>query len=243
MSDPHNERTTPVVWCHDVMAQGVTLLEREVYTEAEAARLLRVAQGTLHYWLEGGQRRSKYYQPVVRPEPTGDRIVTWGEFVESALLRSYRRDFKIPMVELRLFIQTLRQETGAPYPLAHHRPWVVDRRLLFHAQEEADLPTSFWLVSNNQGMLTDVGEHFAQRVEWDGEVAGAIRPSDDPGSPVRINPRIRFGAPAIRGTSTAALADQVEAGSSIEDVANDFDLTPAEVQWAVAYESKGAKVA
>ena len=29
----------------------VALLEREMYAEAEAARLLNVAQSTLHYWL------------------------------------------------------------------------------------------------------------------------------------------------------------------------------------------------
>lgn len=30
---------------------NVSVLEREIYTEAEAARLLRVPQGTLHYGL------------------------------------------------------------------------------------------------------------------------------------------------------------------------------------------------
>ena len=46
-------------WISDVMylmANGVELLEREVYTEAEASRLLRTPQSTLHYWLEGGRR-------------------------------------------------------------------------------------------------------------------------------------------------------------------------------------------
>jgi hypothetical protein len=38
---------------------NVSILERELFSEAEAARLLRVAQGTLHYWLEGGTKRGK----------------------------------------------------------------------------------------------------------------------------------------------------------------------------------------
>ncbi len=33
---------------------AVSILERDLFSEAEAARLLSVAQGTLHYWLEGG---------------------------------------------------------------------------------------------------------------------------------------------------------------------------------------------
>jgi hypothetical protein len=44
----------------------VNVLDREVFTEAESARLLRVAQSTLHYWLEGGERRGRSYKPVIR---------------------------------------------------------------------------------------------------------------------------------------------------------------------------------
>ncbi len=48
-----------------------TTLEREMYTEAAAARLLRVAPATLHYWLEGRSRGPKTYKPIIREEATG----------------------------------------------------------------------------------------------------------------------------------------------------------------------------
>jgi len=35
---------------------SASILEREMYTEAIAARLLRVAPSTPHYWLEGGNQ-------------------------------------------------------------------------------------------------------------------------------------------------------------------------------------------
>jgi len=98
------------------------VLDREMYAEAEAARLLRVPQQTLHYWLEGGERRGKLYRPVLRVEPRGTRQVTWAEFVEAALLREYRRTHSAPMNELRNFIDRLREHYGVPYPLAHHQP-------------------------------------------------------------------------------------------------------------------------
>lgn len=217
----------------------VALLEREVYAEAEAARLLGMPQATLHYWLEGGQRRGKAYQPIIRPDPTGSRIVTWGEFVESALLRAYRKQ-SIPMAQLRLFIQTLRDRRGVPYPLAHHQPWRSGRDLLFAAQEEAGLPMDFWLVSNSQGLLTPSADRFVEQVSWEDDIATRLRPHRDPKSPVRVDPRVRFGAPAVRGISTSALADQVEAGSTISEVADDYGLPPIEVRWAVAYEDTKA---
>lgn len=70
---------------------NLSVLDRDMYAEAEVARLLRLPQATLHYWLEGGERRGKSYKPVLRVEPRGDRSVTWAEFVEAALLREYRR--------------------------------------------------------------------------------------------------------------------------------------------------------
>ena len=98
----------------------VALLEREMYVEAEAARLLSVAQSTLHYWLEGKTGRGgKVHRPVIRQEPKGTgAAVTWAEFVEAGLLRQYRRELKVPLPELRAFIELLRQRFDVPYPLA-----------------------------------------------------------------------------------------------------------------------------
>ena len=100
---------------------SVTILDREMYTEAAAGRLLRVAPSTLHWWLEG---RPPRYRPVIRVEPTGSRNVRWAEFVEAGLLRSYQREHDVPLKELREFIDRLREEFQAPYPLADRRPYV-----------------------------------------------------------------------------------------------------------------------
>lgn len=65
---------------------SVNVLDRETFTEAEAARMLRVAQRTLNYWLEGGEYRGRVYRPVIRVEPRGGHAaVTWAEFVEAGL--------------------------------------------------------------------------------------------------------------------------------------------------------------
>jgi hypothetical protein len=72
-------------------AMGVTVLDREMFTEAEAARLLRVSQNTLNYWLEGGEYRARRYRPVIREQARGSRApVTWAEFVEAGLRRPER---------------------------------------------------------------------------------------------------------------------------------------------------------
>lgn len=45
--------------------------------------------------------RAGSYRPVIRVDPIGSRVVTWAEFVEAGLLRSYRRDHDVPLRELR----------------------------------------------------------------------------------------------------------------------------------------------
>jgi uncharacterized protein (DUF433 family) len=215
-----------------------SVLDREMFSEAEAARLLRVPQGTLHYWLEGGERRSKSYKPVIRVEPTGLRTVRWAEFVEAALLRQYRKR-GVPMAELRAFIDELRGDYDVPYPLAHEQPFVSGRRLVLEAQEHAGLDGEFCLVAwaNNQLILTYPSQSFVERVTWEGDIAAAWRPHDDPLSPVRMTPDIRFGRPAIKGISTEVLWEHIEAGEDVEEVAEAFDLDVADVHWALAYET------
>jgi uncharacterized protein (DUF433 family) len=214
----------------------VAILQREMYSEGAAAALLGVAPSTLHWWLEG---RVPKYRPVIRAEPTGSRNVTWAEFVEAGLLRSYRRDHDVPLRELRDFIDRLRDEFQVPYPLADRRPYVgPGRRLLIDLQGRSALDPEFCLVAvaNGQAVLTAPGEEFFERVEWDGDVPATWRPHDDPGSLVRINPLVRFGRPAVGGISTEAIAGELEAGASAEEVAEDFGLGLEAVRWAHSYE-------
>ena len=218
---------------------GTSVLDREVYAEAAAARLLRVAQSTLHYWLEGGESRGKTYRPIIRSEPTGKRTVTWAEFVEAALLREYRREHNVPMAELRLFIDLLRDRYGIPYPLADRRPFIADRQLVMEAQDEAGLDADFCLVAVTSGqlILTPASESFFERVVWRGDEPTAWRPHDDERSPVLVTPDRRFGRPAVHGISTQVLWEHVEAGEEDREVAEAFGLTLSDVRWALAYEN------
>lgn len=222
------------------MATGVDVLEREMYSEAEAARLLGVPQGTLHYWLEGKAFRSKRYRPVIRVEPKGGPApLTWAEFVEAGLLREYRRTHQVPMAELRLFIDELREKFGVPYPLADLRPFTSGKAIVRDAQVSAGLDAEYCLVAvaNQQLLLTPPSQSFLQRVQWLGDVASGWRPAAEPESPVIMQPTRRFGRPSIGGISTEVLWERVEGGEDVGEVAEAFELTVRDVRWALAYEN------
>jgi uncharacterized protein (DUF433 family) len=85
--------------------------------------------------------------------------------------------------------------------------------------------------------LTPPSEAFLHRVVWDGDLATGWRPHDDPGSPVRMAPDLRFGKPAVKGISTEVLWEHAEAGEDVVEIAEAFDLDAEDVRWALAYET------
>jgi uncharacterized protein (DUF433 family) len=222
----------------------VSVLEKEMYSEAEAARLLRVPSSTLNYWLEGGTRRDKMYQPIIREHPRGGHPpVTWAEFVECTWLRQYRRINGVSMSELRAFITSLRERFDVPYPLAHFKPFANQGQLVVvrETQTEVGLDPELCLVAEVSGqlVLTAPADAYVHRIEWDEhqDIPVAWRPHDDRDSPVRINPEIRFGRPSVRGISTDVLWEQAEDGSTAQEIADDYGLTVGDVRWALSYET------
>jgi uncharacterized protein (DUF433 family) len=232
-----------------VRAMATTVLDRELYDEQLAAQILRVPPSTLHWWLEGGSQRGKVYEPVFRPEATGSKLVTWGEFVEARYLREYRRTLGVQLSSLRQFIAFLRNELGVPYPLAHMRPWVgAGRRLLVDAQDAADVPVELWVCVEPQSgvtLLTPPAESFLERVEFEEEEDGVVVRLHPAGKevPVVIDPEVRFGSPTVKGIPTESLAELVRAGDSVEMVAEGFGLDLDSVVTALSYENSPAQAA
>jgi uncharacterized protein (DUF433 family) len=220
---------------------NVTLLERRVLGVREAARQLRIPASTLIHWLEGGERQGRWYEPVLRTEPTGARDITWGEMVEARYLRAYRQR-NVSMQQLRPFISKLRQEFGVPYPLAHFKPFIGGgRRLLLEVQEQVGLSEPLQVVyeaKTGQLILDPRAVEFLDRVEFAGtgeQEAERIYPAGRE-SPVVMDPRVASASPAVRGIRTEAIAELADADVSVEDIAADFGLPVQVVKAAVAYE-------
>ena len=217
---------------------ATSLLDREIYSYADVDRLVGVHAGTARRWLEGYSRKGRFYDPVLRPEPTGSDGVTWGEMVEARLLAEFR-DQSVPLYRMRPAIVELRQEFG-PYPLAYARPFldVEGRELVRGVQDSVGLDRGLLLVVVRSGqlMLTDEAERFRGAVEYDKKgSAKLLRPQ--PATPdVVMDPQHAFGQPAIRNVRTETLAEEYRAGSSREQLADLYDLSADQVDAAIRFE-------
>lgn len=214
-----------------------SLLDRAIYSYPDVDRLVGLHAGTAKRWLEGYTRGGKFYDPVLRAEPTGSDSVTWGEMVESRLLAEYRsRD--VPVQRLRPAIVALRAEFGR-YPLAHARPFldVEGRELVRIVQERVGLERSLQLVvvRNGQLALTAPAEQFQSAVGYADDVVAQILP-DGRTPDVVMDPRRAFGQPAIRGVTTETLAEDYRAGTGRDTLAELYDLAPEQVDEAIRFE-------
>ena len=99
------------------------------------------------------------------------------------------------------------------------------------------------LSASGQLAMRKMFEEHLQRVEWDEwqfpvrlyPYVDATRRGGE--RPIAIDPKIAFGRPVIRraGISTGAIADRIDAGEQVADLAADYDLSADEIEQAVLY--------
>jgi len=222
---------------------SVTYLERPVYGFRQVDELLKLKAGTARRWIDGYERTGRVYAPIVREQRQGDELVTWGEYVETKLLASYR-DAGVPMIRMRPVVEGLRQRFGVRYPLATVRPWLdEERRVVYEVQEAVGLEQSMRLVveaASGQYVLAADVRGFTSQAEFErvddvDEVVARFRPLG-PDREVVVDPVRRFGNAVVRSTPTDVLAELVRAGEPVEWVAEQYQLTLSQVLDALEYE-------
>lgn len=217
-----------------------TVLDRPLYTMGEAAKFLQVRRDTLRRWVEGAEIHGRQYPPVIRVSARRADEVTWAEFIEAGFLREYRQH-EVPLQRMRRFLERVRTRTGAPYPLAHFKPFVDEnRRLLYDLQKESDLEPGLYLVKPgnevDEFQLAPVVESFLDKVEFGpAGYAERYRPEGS-NSPITLDPERSFGIPQVNGVRTEVLLEAVEAGEDRDTVSREWGLTRSEIDAAVSWE-------
>jgi uncharacterized protein (DUF433 family) len=223
-----------------VAANTVDLLQRPVYGFGQVDDVLGLRGGTARRWIDGYERRGRPYPPVVRAEPTGDEVVTWGEFTETRLLAEFR-NAGVPMVRLRPAVVRLREVFETPYPLALASPYidVRGRELVMEVQEETGLERALQLVvvRNDQLLLSESASRFVASADFgvDSKIVERIRPWSELDR-VWLDPLRQFGVPAVRSVPTAVIAEQFRAGDPIDFIAHAYELADEDVAQALRYE-------
>lgn len=213
--------------------------EIPLYGLAEAAHHLHLPVSTLRYWVEG---RSETPPLIERPVAEDPRL-SFNNLVEAHVLRALRAGHQVPMAHVRRALDYAQRELGIDRLLV--------REELLAAPGEVFLQEYGRLLSlsrSGQFAMEQILEAFLRRVVRDAKgLPIRLYPFTTPGiredrRVVAIDPRISYGRPSIerKGISTAILAERLNAGESVKDLADSYDLTEDEVTEAILYESARA---
>jgi len=219
--------------------------ERDVpaYTLAEAARYVRLPAATLRSWVLGRQYPTTEgrsdFPPLIRPASLKPPWLSFSNLIEAHVLRSLRTEHGVSVKELRGALFYAEKSLG------------IDR-LLLRPELRAEAGRVFLdrygelieLTASGQLAMRRLFDEHLLRVEWDSSrfpmrlypFVSTSAPSA--GHPIVIDPRIAFGRPVVlrRGISTSTIAERIDAGETVNEIAADYELEQSEIEEAVVYE-------
>jgi len=222
--------------------RGHDIRNQPAYGPAEAARYLRLPAATLRTWTVGRDYPKAgthaTFHPLIRPAQRQPLQLSFFNLIEAHVLRALRTEHGVAIAELRKSIAYAEKKLSidrlllSPELRTHAGQVFLDRYV-----ELINLSASGQLA------LRKVFDEHLKRVEWD-EWKFPVRlyPYLDGGPrtaerPIAIDPQVAFGRPVVlrAGISTAAIADRIDAGESVQALADDYDLTREEIEQAVLY--------
>ncbi len=213
------------------------------YTLHEAAHYLRLPSATLRSWIVGRRYSTadgdKGFSPLIKPASTQPPMLSFTNLIEAHILRALRTEHGVSVKALRNALAFAQKTLGV-------------ERLLLSPELRAEAGRIFLdrygelidLSNSGQLAMRQLLETHLRRVVWD-ETRFPIRlypflasVDNGGGRTIAIDPRISFGRPVIssKSISTAAIANRIDSGESVQDIAADYDLEQREVEQAVLYE-------
>ena len=223
-------------------AKNINLRDQPAYSLSEAARYLKLPAATLRSWVVGraypkGESVATF-RPLLKPARKQPPLLSFYNLIEAHVLRSLRTEHGVAIRELRRAI------TYAERTLKIER-LLLNKDLRTHAGEVFldEYGKLINLSTSGQIAMRRLLEEHLKRVEWDQwQFPVRLYPyvSAEPTTerPIAIDPDIAFGRPVVirAGVSTEAIAGRIDAGETVEALAEDYDLKPEEIEEAVLYE-------
>ncbi|MCL4820347.1 MAG: DUF433 domain-containing protein [Vicinamibacteria bacterium] len=174
---------------------------------------------------------------MLEPARREPLTLSFTNLIEAHVLRSLRTGHGIPLVSVRKALAFAERSLGIKELLVHEALRTHGGELFLDQYGKL-----INLSASGQLAIRKVFEAHLQRVDWDLEVPARLYPfvsdwASEP-RPILIDPTISFGRPVVREAfiSTQAIADRIDAGELVEDVATDYGVAREVIESAVLYE-------
>ena len=189
------------------------LLHAPLYSIPECARYLGLPVSTVRGWLSAPwSDREDDGRRLVKPAGSEPTALSFTNLVEVFILSSLRRNRVAPTKELLKSVLSRPRDDDEPECRSLSKAEICFKRIEYN---DAGVPTRFYPFTRGFGR-------------------------EDPRLVV-IDPAVKFGRPVIAGTGvpTGTVAKFVKAGETIQELAEDYRVQPAQIEEAVRYELAG----
>jgi uncharacterized protein (DUF433 family) len=239
----------------------MTVVDRDLrfdvplYSVAEAARFLGVANTTFSSWAKGYVRHALGRQPVssapVLSTPTSadGASVPFITLAEGMVLAAIRKT-GVPMQRIRPALLALQDHLGIEHALASQRLYSDGAEVLFdfaqQSNEAAEATTAardLVVLRNGQRVFTETVSDYLQRIDYGDD--GYARLLHLPGYQHRqvvVDPERSFGQPVFvsGGAKVSDVIDRFQAGESLPDLSEDFGVPIDDLEDALRVASRRA---
>lgn len=227
-----------------------TLRRTPAYPYVEAAHYLNVPPSTLRSWCVGQSYRHKgearRFQPVIKLDGAPSEGLSFLNLVEAHVLTAIRRKKRVRLQNIREAISYLSESLNLERPLLDARFYTNGLDLFVE-----EMGRLINVSRRGQVEMRACIEAYLDRIERDDSgLPIRLFPftrldlEHDPAS-VEINPLIAFGRPVLKGKAvpTAVLADRFKAGDTLKELAEDFEVSPGDIEEAIRCELDRQKAA
>ncbi len=197
------------------------------YQIAEAANYAQITPQTVVAWhkLEAALLKQREQRSAL----------SYMQLIEVAVVAAFRKA-GVPMPRIRKARAWAAHELRSEFPFAEYK-FKENAKHLYLDSQQIPVKENTVVQADAEGQLeweSVIGrlqefeyENHGIALRW--HVAGE-------GSPIIIDPRISFGAPAVNGIPTWILRGRFDAGESDSDIADDFGIKKEEVREALKFE-------
>jgi uncharacterized protein (DUF433 family) len=216
------------------------------YSVGDAARYLRIPTATLRSWVVGRkypvQDGVGSFEPLIRPADAVHRRLSFENLIEAHVLRALRTQHSIDIKSVRPALEYAEKELGIERLLLNNEPLLTHGGELFMER----FGSLVNLSRAGQIAIREVLIQYLQRVERD-DAALPIRlyPFVAPATARRtivIDPLRSFGRPIVAGAGvhTQVIAARINAGETVAELAEDYELDEEQIQDALIFHQAAA---
>jgi uncharacterized protein (DUF433 family) len=213
---------------------------RQLYTLAEAARLVGMSPSTLDTWAHGYECRPDG-RPLVRQGPVvtaldrsaDGRSIPFVGLVEATVVQAFRQT-GLPMQRIRRALEALSNQGELKHALAGRQLYTDGAEVLYDYAKSSDDKQLrlLTIVRSGQRVFHEVISQYLDRIAFEDTWASELVLPVTERRLLRVLPDVESGRPLFLhgGAPLSAVRSRLVAGESIDSIAHDYGVPRDEIE-------------